>query len=345
MVKYIIRRLIQSIPTLFGITLFSYLLMSLAPGGPIRALTFDPSFSPDRKARLARQFGVTDPWLVQYIHWMIGDDWRKRDIDGDGVAEAYGTRKGILRGDFGKSFSRQQKPVLQIIGELALPTLELTGFSLIFGLLLGIPIGVLAALNRGGIFDNITRVLSVIFNAVPNFWLGLILILVFGVWLDLTPLSGRCNRLTLSLAGCPPVWQRMEYLILPSITLGTVLVAGYSRYMRTSMLEVISQDYMITAQAKGLSRYRIWLIHGARNAFIPIATFLGPAITGLLGGAVLTEAVFSWPGLGRLSLGAALSHDYPLVMGLVLIGSMTTILGYIVSDILYALIDPRIRFD
>jgi peptide/nickel transport system permease protein len=340
--RYIIRRLIQSVPTIFGITLLSYMLMTAAPGGPVAALSFDPSVSPEQRQRLAAQLGVDDPWIVQYIHWLVGDDWRVRDTDGDGEPDFRGTRQGILRGDFGDSFTRSRQPVTKVISELIVPTLELTISALVFGLVLGIPIGILAAISRGGIFDNVTRVLAVIFNAVPNFWLGLILILVFSVVLDWTPISKRCE--TTLTGGCPPVWERMEYLILPVITLGTVLVAGYSRYMRTAMLDVISQDYMRTARAKGLSSRQVWVKHGARNALIPIATFLGPALTGLLGGAVITEAVFSWPGLGRLTLTAATSQDYPLVMASVLLASLATIIGFILSDILYALIDPRIRF-
>lgn len=374
--KYILRRLIQAIPTLFGITLLSYLLMTAAPGGPVAALAFDPSVSPEQRQRLEAQLGVNDPWLVQYTHWLVGDDWRQRSISADGTlvnvplgtcsqiafAESWvgtqfnispppaaanedlvcGMRHGILRGDFGESFSRSRQPVTRVISELMVPTLELTISALVFGLALGIPVGIIAAIRRGGMFDNVTRVLAVVFNAVPNFWLGLILILVFSVFLDWTPISKRCA--TTLTGGCPPIWLRLEYLILPTITLGTVLLAGYSRYMRTSMLDVISQDYMRTAKAKGLSPRQIWIRHGARNALIPIATFLGPAITGLLGGSVITEAVFSWPGLGRMTLNAATSQDYPLVMATVILGSVATIFGFILSDILYALIDPRIRF-
>ncbi len=340
--RYIIRRLIQAVPTIFGITLLSYMLMTAAPGGPVAALSFDPSVSPEQRQRLEAQLGVNDPWPVQYLHWLIGDDWRMRDTDGDGEADFRGTRQGILRGDFGDSFTRSRQPVTRVIGELIVPTLELTISALVFGLVLGIPIGILAAVTRGGIFDNVTRVLAVIFNAVPNFWLGLLLILAFSVFLDWLPISKRCES-TLT-GGCPPFWFRLEYLLLPVITLGTGALAGYSRYMRTSMLDVISQDYMRTARAKGLSSREIWIRHGARNALIPIATFIGPALTGLIGGSVVVERVFSWPGLGGLTVTAALAQDYPLVMATVILASFATIIGFILSDILYALIDPRIRF-
>ena len=340
--RYLVRRLIQAVPTLFGITILSFLLMTAAPGGPTATLAFGPNVSPQQRERLAAQLGVNDPWIVQYIHWLVGDDWRQRDVDGDGEPDMVGQRKGILRGDFGNSFVRGRKPVINIIKDQAIPTLELTVSALVFGLVLGIPVGIVAAMDRGGYFDNTTRVMAVLFNAIPNFWLGLILILVFGAWLEVLPLSGRCP---ISLtSGCPPLWGRLEYLLMPTVTLGTVYVAGYSRYMRTSMLDVISQDYMRTAKAKGLSPQVLWGKHGARNALIPIATFLGPAITGLLGGAVLTETIFSWPGLGRATIGAVKTLDYPMIMATVVLSGVATILGYIISDLLYALIDPRIRF-
>jgi peptide/nickel transport system permease protein len=349
MTKYVIRRLLQAIPTLFGITVLSFMLMSFAPGGPTAALTFSPDTSPETRQRIERQLGANEPWVMQYVYWMIGDTWRGRDLDDDGEVDYYGNRRGVLRGDFGNSLFRGRQPVIHIIGQRIIPTLELTVSALVVGIVFGIPVGIFAAIRRGGMFDNTTRIFAVIFNAVPNFWLGLILILVFSSWLELTPLAGRCPTPTAQqlLAGddsCPPLWARLEYLILPTFTLGTVFIAAYSRYMRTSMLEVISKDYMRTAKSKGLSSRQLWWKHGARNALIPIATFLGPAITGLLGGAVLTETIFSWPGLGRTVIGAVRQQDYPLVMATVVISGVATIIGYILSDILYAVIDPRIRF-
>jgi peptide/nickel transport system permease protein len=169
------------------------------------------------------------------------------------------------------------------------------------------------------------------------------LILIFGVFLDVLPMGQRHGII---LTGdVPPVWNRLEYLLLPTIVLASLSVAVYSRYLRASMLDVIHQDYVRTAKAKGLSSNRVWFLHAARNALIPVATFLGPQITGLLSGAVLTETIFSWPGLGRTGVTAVIQQDYPVVMGIVIIGAMATILGYVLSDIMYALIDPRIRFD
>lgn len=367
MIKYTLRRIIQAIPTIFGITILSYALMYLAPGGPVAALTFGPNVPIYQREREAAKLGLNDPVYVQYLRWLAGDDWMRWDSDGDGVAdgsfilaldangdgtpEPPGDRYGIIRGDFGKSFFFK-RPVQSMIGERVNATLELGATSLILGVALGTPIGILAAVGKKGWFDSLTRVFAVVFNAIPIFWLGLVLLLLFGSVLPrllslddpVLPMGGRCSALILS-GGCPPMWARLEYLILPTFVLATGWVAVLSRYMRASMLEVMSQDYMRTAYSKGLAGRVVWFKHGARNAAIPLATFIGPAITGLLSGAAITESIFSWPGLGRFGVDAVISQDYPVVMAVVIIGSVATIGGYILSDLLYALIDPRIRFN
>jgi peptide/nickel transport system permease protein len=332
--------------------------MLAAPGGPVVALTFDPRMTPREREAIAARLGVNDPWPVQYLRWLLGDDWMRFDSDGDGLAdqafllpldangdgepEAPGERRGVVRGDFGRSFF-QRRPVLDVIGERIPATLELGMASLFISLIVGVPIGIFAAVKRGGWFDNSTRVVAVIFNAVPVFWLGLILILIFGSRLGVLPMQGRCEpALT---GGCPPIYERLEFLILPTFVLATGGIAGFSRFMRASMLDVISQDYMRTAMAKGLPPRTVWFRHGARNALIPIATFLGPALTLVLSGAAITETVFTWPGLGLLSVRAVIQRDYPVVMAVTIMTAIATILGYILSDIMYAVIDPRIRFD
>lgn len=359
MIKYTLRRLIQAIPTFFGITVLSYLLMSAAPGGPVAALTFSPQTRPQDRERLAARLGVNDPVPIQYLRWLLGDDWMRWDADGDGISdhafllpldadgdgepEPPGETKGILRGDFGRSFQPGRRPVIDLLGERVAATLELGAAALVLGLTVGVPVGILAAVRRGGWFDNTTRVLAVVFTAIPVFWLGLILILVFGSWLRILPMGSRCSPL--AIGGCPPIYMRIEYLILPTFVLATGAIAVYSRYMRASMLDVMSQDYIRTAQSKGLSGRTVWFKHGARNALIPLATFLGPAIFGLLSGAAVTETIFSWPGLGRFAVTAVTAQDYPVVMAVVIISAIATISGYILSDVLYAVIDPRIRFD
>ena len=208
MFRYIIKRTIQAIPLIFGITVLTYLLMTAAPGGPIGAMNFKPTSSPQERARLAARLGVNDPWPVQYLRWLLGDDWMRWDADGDGVAdhsfllpldadgdgeaEPPGIRHGALRGDFGDSFVAR-RPVLDILFERLPATLELGIGSLVIGVTVGIVIGILAAVRRGGWFDNVTRVMAVVFDAIPSFWLGLLLILFFGVQLQLLPLQGRCK--------------------------------------------------------------------------------------------------------------------------------------------------------
>ncbi len=340
MTRFIIRRLIQAIPTLLGITLLSYLIMTAAPGDPVSLLTFDPNISIHERERLAERLGTNDPWPVQYMRWLLGDDWRKFDTNGDGEADSWGDNKGILRGDFGRSFIYRQNP-LNLIFERMPATLELGIATIIVGIGLGVPIGLLAAVWRGSFFDNSTRIIAVIGNSIPNFWLGFILIMVFGGrGLDLLPMGGQCAP---TRGGCPPLYERIEYLILPTFVLALGLIAGYSRYMRAAMLETIGSDYVRTAQSKGLTNRVVWFRHGARNAMIPLATFLGPALVSVFGGAVITETIFSWPGVGRFLINSLTSQDYPVIMAQVLVFSVLTILAYIISDILYAVFDPRIR--
>jgi peptide/nickel transport system permease protein len=358
MLKYVVRRLLQSIPIFFGITILAYAIMA-ASGNPVRALAFGMRASPEEQAQLAARLGVNDPLPIQYLRWLLGDDWMRFDSDGDGVADtAYiialdangdgepeppGDKRGILRGDFGNSFTTPQRSALQVLVERLPATAELGVGSLIIGVFVGVIVGILAAVNRGGWFDNITRVLAVVFDAIPVFWLGLILLFIFAIQLDVLPLQGRC-RTTLD-DSCPPIYDRLNYLALPTFILSTGLVAIFSRYTRASLLDVISQDYIRTAFAKGLPQRVVWFKHGARNALIPIATFLGPSITGILAGAAITESVFSWPGVGKLAVDAVIQRDYPVVMITVIYSALATILGYLLSDILYGLIDPRIRYD
>ncbi len=358
MIKYIIRRLVQAIPTFFGITLFSYLLLWLAPGSVVDRLFFAPNISEETRERLEAQLGINDPFHVQYIRWLVGDDWLRWDSDGDEIADSAvefivpldangdgepeppGKNYGILRGDFGRSFI-QKKPVMQVITDNLPATLELGIASLITALVIGIPVGVISAATKGQLFDNTSRIMAVLFNAIPGFWLGLILLLFFGSQLGWFPLGARCGA---TLTGiCPPIYERIEYLILPTFVLAATNIALFSRYVRTSTLEVMNQDYIRTARAKGLSGRIVYFKHAMRNAMIPVATLLGPIITNLWGGAIVTETVFAWPGVGRVAFQAAIQQDFPVVMGVVIFAAVGTILGFLLSDILYVVIDPRIR--
>ncbi len=338
---YIVRRLLQAIPTLFGITIISFLLMLAAPGDPIAMITFNPDSSPEAATKLRRQLGLDQPALVQYVYWLVGNTWVHIDIDGDGEGDVYGVRKGVIRGDLGKSL-QHKRPVSELIIERIPATLTLTLTALIVGYLIGIPIGVLSAVRPRGWFDQFSRVLSVIGNAVPGFWLGLILIMIFSVKLDLLPMSGLRtirggNHSKLEL------WDLVQHMVMPVTVLSLGTIAGISRFMRAETIEVLGQDYIRTAFSKGLREREVWWGHALRNALIPIATFIGPAIGGLLGGAVIIEQVFSWPGMGRLVIGGVFQRDYPLIMGSVVFGAVLYISGVLISDILYALVDPRVR--
>ncbi|MBN1284495.1 MAG: ABC transporter permease [Anaerolineae bacterium] len=348
--QFIIRRLLQAIPTLFGITLFSYLLMLAAPGDPIQMIGFNPDLDPQAMQVLRRQLGMDQPAIVQYVYWLIGNDWVHIDADGDGAGDyvdvdgdeiketpLMGKRQGMLRGDMGLSIQYKQ-PVWDVIMSRVPKTLQLTLTALVVGYLIGIPIGVYSAVKHNGVFDQAARVLAVVGNAVPGFWLALILVMVFAVNLRWLPTGG-----TRTLGGTNDLWDQVKHMILPVTVLALGTIAGLSRIMRTETLEVLGQDYIRTARAKGLSNTKVWWAHAVRNALIPLATFIGPALGGLLGGAVITETIFSWPGMGRLGINAVFQRDYPLIMGEVVIGAILYILGLLVSDILYAWVDPRIR--
>ena len=356
MTRYILRRVIQSIPTFFGITILSYLLMLGAPGGPVAALTFDPKITPQQREAYAARLGVNDPFPVQYLRWLLGDDWMRWDTNGDGIAdrsvlipldadgdgnaEEPGTRLGILRGDFGNSFF-QRRPVLDIVLDRLPATFELGAMALMLSIVLGIPIGILAAIRRGRFFDSATRVMAVLFNAIPAFWLGLILILVFGSALGLLPMGNRCG---VSLTGgCPPIYQRLNYLLLPTLVLAAAPIASYSRFMRASMLETVSKDYIRTAQAKGLSARAVWFRHGARNALIPVVTVVALRLGFAFGGTVVVETVFSYPGLGRLIFEAVAGRDYPVMQATFLVFTVAVLLSNLLADYLYPLLDPRAR--
>ncbi|MEL6269253.1 MAG: ABC transporter permease [Chloroflexota bacterium] len=336
---FVLRRLVQAIPTFFGITILAFTIMVLAPGDPIAILTFDPSISNEERELLAERLGVNDPLPLQYLRWLIGDDWMRFDTDGDGELDARGESRGVLRGDFGESFVYRRSPI-EMIAERLPATIELNIAVLVVSIPLGVVIGVLAARMRGTWFDQSSRVLAVVGDAVPGFWLAFLLILLFGRYLDVLPMGGRCAP---TRGGCPPLFQRLDYIILPVAVAALGGISGWSRFMRASMLETINSDYIRTARAKGMASTRVWFHHAMRNAIIPMATFLGPVFVSLLGGAVIIEQIFAWPGVGLLLFQSVTSQDYPVIMASVVIGSLLTILGYLISDVLYAVFDPRIR--
>jgi peptide/nickel transport system permease protein len=296
--------------------------------------------------------GLDQSLPVQYISWFTGYSLRNGDVveefQSDKVSCNYfsflnttfcDTNTGILQGNLGTSMATKQ-PVWDRLVERMPATFELGVAALLVSLLLGVPLGVLSAVYQGSIFDNITRFLAVVFNALPAFWFGLMLIFLFGVVLGWLPTGGRQ---TASLTGETDLVDRIRHLILPTAILAFGGIAGISRFMRTETLEVIRTDYIRTAKAKGLAATSVWFIHALRNALIPLMTILGPSIAGVLTGAVITETIFSWPGMGRLTFSAAVQRDYPMVLGAVMFFSLLTILGNLLSDILYGVVDPRVR--
>lgn len=352
MQRYVARRLLQAIPTFFGITIIVYCIMAIS-GDPIAILAFDPTMRMDERERLAIRLGVSDPVPIQYLRWLIGDDWMLVDTNADGEVDAYGDNYGILRGDFGSSFKFRGSNPLHLISERLGATIELNVAALLVGYSVAIVIGVLAAVYRGRAFDRYSRIFSVMGDSFPSFWMGLLLIMFFGIALPralepygltdgspLLPMGGRCPPVR---GGCPPLFERLQYLIAPVLVTSFGTVAVLSRLLRAQMLETINSDFIRTARAKGLTSRRVWINHALRNAFIPFTVFLGPLLFGLIGGSVVIERVFSWPGVGLLLLDAAISRDYPVVMASVVISSILSILAYLLSDILLAVFDPRVR--
>ncbi|MCK6580288.1 MAG: ABC transporter permease [Anaerolineae bacterium] len=341
MTKHLIRRLLQAVPTLFGITVISFLLMQAAPGDPVSMLTFNPEVTAEGSARLRRQLGLDDPPLTQYLYWLVGNDWTQIDVDGDGSGDVQGVRKGLLRGDLGNSLV-QKRPVLELITERIPATMQLMLSALLVGYSAGIVLGLIAAARHGSVIDQAIRFFSVVGTSLPGFWLGLLLIIIFSVQLKWLPLGGR-QDLTDPDAGLA-LWDVASHMILPVSVLAMGIVASISRYVRAEALEIMGHDYIRTARAKGLNERSVFRSHVMRNALIPVATLLGPALGGLIGGSVITEQVFSWPGMGRMVITAISQRDFPLIMGTVLFSSVIFTLGVLLSDILYGLLDPRVRY-
>jgi peptide/nickel transport system permease protein len=316
MTRYVVRRLLQAIPTFLGITVIAYAVIRLAPGDPLSVFEDARGVTAEQVAELRKSYGFDRPLPVQYVEWL-------------GKA---------VRLDFGRSF-QTHLPARDIILERVPATLQLSLSALVIGLALGIPAGLWAGINRGRWPDQVVRVFAVVGDAVPTFWLGLLSIVLFAVELRWLPAGG-----ILTLGASPfDMGDRLRHLVLPALVLATGFLAIFARYMRTEVLEILGQDYIRTARAKGLRELVVVYGHALRNALIPIITVLGGSLPALLGGAATTEFVFSWPGMGRLAVDAAYARDYPVVMGLVLIAAALIILGNILSDVLYAVADPRIR--
>jgi peptide/nickel transport system permease protein len=319
---YILKRLGLMVPMLLGITLVSFVVIHLAPGTPTdMQTTLNPKASLEAQKRLRELYGLDKPLMVQYWDWL--------------------SRSSRL--DFGRSFSPDRRPVWDKIKERVGITLSLNFMSLIIILGVSIPIGVIAAYRAHSWFDQATTLFVFFGFAMPTFWLALLLIMFFGVYLDWLPISGLTSLNFAQLS----FWQKVQdlgaHVTLPVLVAAFGGLAGMSRYMRGNMLEVIRQDYITTARAKGLPERVVIFKHALRNALLPVITILGLSVPGLIGGSVIFESIFAIPGMGQLFYGAVMARDYPLVMGELVIGAVLTLLGNMLADVGYALVDPRIR--
>ena len=347
MSTYIIRRLLQTAGLLVLLSILLFALVNLAPGGPLSGQGQSRHIDPTKVELLKRQFGLDKPLPTQYLIWLVGNDCMQVDKDGDGVLDSYGTRQGIMRGDFGFSF-RTRQPVLTEIGDRLPNTIYLTIITMLVAVLIAIPIGIISAIKQYSKFDITVTTLSFAGQAIPEFWLGLILILIFYAWLKnpftgdpLLPAGGMTSINSVGF----DLGDRIFHLILPVLTGALGWVAWYSRFLRSSMLDVIHQDYIRTARAKGLPEKMVLYKHALRNALVPLVTLLALDLPYIFGGAIFVEILFSWPGMGRLYYQAALQRDYPVLMAVLIIGASFIILSNLLADIVYAYLDPRIRFE
>ena len=347
MTAYIARRLIQTIGLLFLLSIVLFALVNLAPGGPLAGHGQSRHIDPKKVELLKRQFGLDKPLPTQYLIWLVGNDWMKVDMNGDGIAESYGTRKGILRGDFGFSF-RTRKPVLEEIGQRLPNTIYLMSITMLLAVLIAIPIGIISAIRQYSSFDIAVTTFSFAGQAIPEFWLGLLLILIFYAWLK-NPFTGDSLLPSGGMTSVGAVGfdlgDRVVHLILPVMTGSLGWIAWYSRFLRSSMLDVVHQDYLRTARAKGLPQQIVIYKHALRNALIPLITLLALDLPYIFSGAIFVEILFAWPGMGRLYYQAALQRDYPILLAILIIGAAFIIFSNLLADLLYAYLDPRVRYD
>jgi dipeptide transport system permease protein len=333
MLAFLLRRVALIVPTFIGVTLIAFALIRLIPGDPVENLSGERGMDPERRLRLLHQFGLDRPLPLQY---------------GDYIGQ-------VLQGDLGTSLTTHE-PVLTEFLTLFPATIELAFFALLFAVVVGLPAGIIAALKRNTVADYAVMGVSLTGYSMPIFWWALLLILLFSVQLGWTPVSGRIAVQydvpaisgfmlidTLRAGDWGAFKSALSHLILPSIALGTIPLAVIARMTRSSMLEVLREDYVRTARAKGLSRWQVVVVHALRNALIPVITVIGLQVGLLLSGAILTETIFSWPGVGNWLIHGVQSRDYPVVQGGILLVATIVIAVNLIVDALYGVVNPRIR--
>jgi len=340
--RLIVQRVFQAIPLLLLISVILFVIMQ-SIGDPVATMGGRQPLDEKDRLRLRCQLGLDQPVLTQYVYWLIGNDWTKVDSDCDGTPDSPGTLYGVLRGDFGTSIS-DRRPVTKIILEKVPATLLLMLPSQLFIVLIGVGIGIYSSLRQYSTFDNIFTGLSYIFQSLPIFMIALTLLYIFGVnfkeWgLPYLPLNGMYDPL-----GDRSFMDVLAHMVLPILSLTLISIASYSRYTRANMLETIDADYVRTARAKGLGQRAVVLVHVLRNACLPLVTLIGLDLGGLIAGAVVTESIFAWPGTGLLFIQSLGRDDYPVLMGILMITSVSVIVFQLLTDLTYGWLDPRIRY-
>ncbi len=340
--KFVLRRALAAVPVVLGVTVITFLLMHSTAGSYVPGLALNPNLTAKDVALLRSQLGLDQPLWVQYVDW-IGVAWILQHLGLGGLlVGGHDSHAGLLEGNFGQSMVDGSAVTAQIMDRLP-NTLFLTFTAIVLGITIAIPLGVAGALRRGSRLDHALGLASIGGVAVPQFWLGLLLVLFFSVkfhdWgLPFLPSSGIVTPFTGGDA-----LDRLAHLAMPAAVLSFFYLAVWSRYTRSSMLEVLSQDYVRTARAKGMADRRVTYVHALRNAVIPMVTLVGLELPGLVSGGLVVEAVFGWPGIGLLAFQRAVAYDYTMVLGIVTFAAILVVAGNLLADTLYAAVDPRIR--
>ncbi len=347
MAKYILGRVIQAIPLIAIVTVLIFMLMKIS-GDPLAYLAQNPAVKPVDRATLRAKYGLDDPLALQFVYWVFGDVGVQRAVDYDNDGEidftVVGDRGGIIRGDFGESI-RFRKPVTDVIAQFLPNTLLLGTTAFVVTIILSLAIGVYAALRQYTLGDNIVTAATFVTYSLPIFLLALILVQIFSIqfrrWgLPSLPVSGMYDP-----RGDGSVDELIRHMILPVASLALISIAGWSRYIRATMLEVINSDYVRTARSKGLAERRVIFLHALKNAALPLVTLVGLSLPGILSGAVITESIFSWPGMGYMYINALDQLDASLVVAFVLLIAVAVVFFQLLTDIIYAWLDPRIRYN
>ena len=314
--KYVLKRLLMAIPTFLGITILAYFILNLAPGSPLDAMLADPGITPDELERRRVALGLDQPVIVQYLSW-LGQ---------------------LFQGNMGFSYSTQ-RPVADMILERLPATASLAACSIVLSLLVSIPLGIYAASKPNSKRDYISGGISLLMMATPNFFVGLVFIYLFAIVFQILPSGGMYSS-----SGVHTFPDLARHMVMPCLVLSFQQIGGWVRHMRSSMLEVMQEDYIRTARSKGLKRWAVIFRHGLKNALIPVISVVGMSIPSLVGGAVVTEQVFGWPGIGSLMVTAIEGRDYPVIMGITVMIAAAVLLANILTDVAYGLLDPRISY-